>query len=351
MCVCPQCYYGGQCQFKSTAFRLSLDAVLGYHILPHIKMIQQPTIIKFSLALTIIMTIAGFIDGILSVMTFKDQELRSRGCGVYLLGSAITTLFTMSMFALKFSILIITQMSYTTNRSFLNFQCISIDFLLRISLYMDQWLNACVAIDRAITAVKGTSFNKNTSKRLARYVILALILFVISTTIHDPFHRNLSNDNSDDDGENRIWCIASYSSAVKIYDSFVNIFHFIAPFFINLISAIIIIRTTFVLQRNVHPNESYRKILFEQLRQHGHLLCGSFFLVILAIPRIIISLISNCMESINDPWLYVIGYFISFIPSTLTFVLFILPSKNYKGVFRKTIQQYLTTIKRHLHIA
>ncbi|CAF0882892.1 unnamed protein product [Adineta steineri] len=351
MCVCPECYYGGQCQFKSTAFRLSLDAILGYHILPHIKMIQQPTIIKFSLALTIIMTIAGFIDGILSVMTFKDQELRSRGCGIYLLGSAITTLFTMSMFALKFSILIVTQMSNTTNRSFLNSQCISIDFLLRISLYMDQWLNACVAIDRAITAVKGVSFNKDTSKRLARYVILALILFIISTTIHDPFHRNLSDDNSDDDGENRIWCIAIYSSAVEIYDSFVNIFHFIAPFFINLISAIIIIRTTFVLHRNVHPNESYRKILFEQLRQHGHLVSGSFFLVILGIPRVIISLISNCMESINDPWIYVIGYFISFVPSTLTFVLFILPSKNYKGVFRKTIQQYLTTIKRHLYIA
>ncbi|CAF0846582.1 unnamed protein product [Adineta steineri] len=352
VCVCPQCYYGGQCQFKSTTFRLSLDAILGYHILPHIKLTQQLTIVKFSLALTIIMTIAGFIDGILSVMTFKDQELRSRGCGVYLLGSAITTLFTMSMFALKFSILIITQMSYTTNRSFLNFQCISIDFLLRISLYMDQWLNACVAIDRAITAVKGTSFNKKTSKRLARYVILALIVFIISTTIYDPFYRDLlyENNNDEDDGEKRIWCIASYSSAVEIYDSFVNVFHFVVPFFINLISAIIIIRTTIALQINVHPDENYRKILFAQLRQHGHLIYGSIFLVILAIPRIIISLISDCMKAIVNPWLYLIGYFISFIPSTLTFVLFILPSKNYKGVFRKTIQQYLTTIKRHLHI-
>ncbi|CAF1130475.1 unnamed protein product [Adineta steineri] len=353
MCVCPQCYYGTQCQFKSTAFRLSLDAILGYHILPHIRLIQQPTIVQFSLALTIIMTIAGFIDGILSVMTFKDQELRSIGCGVYLLGSAITTLFTMSMFALKFSILIVTQMSYTTNRSFLNFQCISIDFLVRISLYMDQWLNACVAIDRAITAVKGTSFNKKRSKRLARYVILALIVFIISTTIYDPFYRDLlyENNNDDDDSEKRIWCIASYSSGVQVYDSFVNIFHFIAPFFINLISAIIIIRTTIVLQVNINRHESYRKILLAQLRHHGHLLYGSVFLVILAIPRIIISLLSNCMETINDPWIYIIGYFISFIPSTLTFILFILPSKNYKGVFRKTIQQYLTTIKRHLHIA
>ncbi len=32
------------------------------------------------------------------------------------------------------------------------------DFILRVCLSMDQWLNTCVAIERAMTAIKGTGF-------------------------------------------------------------------------------------------------------------------------------------------------------------------------------------------------
>ena len=52
-------------------------------------------------------------------------------------------------------------MTYITNRSFFNFQCYSLDFLLRICLTMDKWLNACVATERAfITLLKESNFDK-----------------------------------------------------------------------------------------------------------------------------------------------------------------------------------------------
>ncbi|CAF1356637.1 unnamed protein product [Adineta steineri] len=348
MCVCSQCYYGTRCQFSSNGFSLSLDAILGYHILPHIKIIQQPHTVKFSLALTIIMTILGFMNGILSLITFKNKEPRDIGCGLYLLGSSITSLFITFMFILKFSILIHTQISYSTNRLFLSSQCITIDFLLRIGLYMDQWFYACVAIERMITTIKGIHFNKKTSKKMAQYIIPMIVILIISTTIHDPIHRRLIYDEDND--EKRIWCIASYSSRIQIYDSFVNIFHFFIPFIINLISAIMIIRTTARLHRAVHPQEIYQRVLHVQIQRHSHLLYAPIILIILAIPRSILSFVSGCMKSVDDSWVFLIGYFISFIPPTITFILFVLPSKSYKKEFWKSIKKYRTTIQTHLHI-
>jgi hypothetical protein len=64
LCICLPCFYGRRCQFSTRGFDLSLDAILGYHILPGISLTQQPFIIKISLALTIILAVTGLINGI-----------------------------------------------------------------------------------------------------------------------------------------------------------------------------------------------------------------------------------------------------------------------------------------------
>jgi hypothetical protein len=255
----------------------------------------------------------------------------------------------MTIFALKFWILIIAQMTYLTNRLFLKSQCISIDFLLQICLNLNQWLNACVAVERAVTTMKGTKFSKEKSKQMAKYILLGLIILNISTTIHDPIHRRLIEDD-DDDNEKRIWCFVTYPSELQTFNTVMNIFHFLTPFIINLISAPIIIIVTARQKITVQKNQTYRKILKEQIQHHRHLLITPSVLVILAVPRLILYFVSSCMKSINDPWLFLTGYFISFIPSMLTFVVFVVPSKTYKQQFWKTYERYKKAIQRRLHL-
>ena len=38
VCLCSECHYGSRCQFTTKEMSLSLDAVLGYHILPNISL-------------------------------------------------------------------------------------------------------------------------------------------------------------------------------------------------------------------------------------------------------------------------------------------------------------------------
>jgi hypothetical protein len=82
--------------------------------------------------------VTGLLDSVLSTMIFKNKIVREVDCGLYLLDSSITILLTMLMFRLKFFILLLEQMTIVANRSFLLFQCHSIDFLLGVSLYIDQ---------------------------------------------------------------------------------------------------------------------------------------------------------------------------------------------------------------------
>ncbi|CAF3605898.1 unnamed protein product [Adineta steineri] len=160
MCVCPTCFYGSQCQFSTNGYGLSLDAILGNHIQQYVNIKDQTIIVQISLILTVLMTFTGLMDGICSLITFKHKDIRKTGCGIYLLSSSITTLFTMILFFIKFHILLISQMIFLTNHSFLQFQCVTIDYLLRIALNMDQWLNACVAYERTIIVIKEHNFDK-----------------------------------------------------------------------------------------------------------------------------------------------------------------------------------------------
>ncbi|UJR07222.1 hypothetical protein I4U23_011510 [Adineta vaga] len=250
---------------------------------------------------------------------------------------------------LKFCILIIAQTKHLTNRSFLYSQCVSIDFILRIGLQLDQWLHACVAMERIITVTKGVKFNKIKSKAMAKYIALCLFMIIIITNIHDPFHRRLINDDdNNDENIRRIWCIAVHSSTFEKVNFYVNILHCLGPFIMNIVSAILIISITARRRTVAQSNQSYQHFLFGQLREHKHLFIASITMIILVIPRLIISFVSGCMKSMDDSEVFLAGYFISFIPSTLTFVVFVLPSKTYKDEFKQTIKRYQSRWRMYL---
>ncbi|CAF1362004.1 unnamed protein product [Adineta steineri] len=123
-------------------------------------------------------------------------------------------------------------------------------------------------------------------------------------------------------------------------------FHFITPFIINLVSSIILITRKSHQESNLQTDRTYYQLLRQQLHEHKNLLIAPVVLVILALPRLIISYVSKCMKSSNNSWIYLIGYFISFIPSMLIFFIYVLPSTLYKQEFHKTIARYRTKIQR-----
>jgi len=68
------------------------------------------------------------------------------------------------------------------------------------------------------------------------------------------------------------------------------------------------------------------------------------------VPRLILSLISGCVDPSSNPWLYLCGYFISYTPPMLIFAVFILPSELYTKTFKEEIAQWLQRKEQHNYL-
>ncbi|CAF1513822.1 unnamed protein product [Rotaria magnacalcarata] len=333
-CVCRQCYFGSRCQFSTEGSTLSLDIILGYQIKTKTSLYYQPKILKLAIVLTTIMYVFGIVNAFLCFQTFRRKQTQNVGCGLYLLATSIASFATMLIFKIKFWFLLASKIGWIDHRSFLNTQCTFFEFSLRLFLNAGEWLTASVGIERAVNVTQGVNFNKAKSVKVAKWIILFVFIGNISTLIYDPMYRRLI----DDEEEQRTWCVTNYSPSVGIFDVAINIFHFCIPFAMNCISALVIIYNTAYIRAKSQEKISFKQNLYKQIAVNKHLLISPFLLIILALPRLIISFLSGCMKSVNDSWFYLMGHFISFIPSMMTFAVFVLPSDMYKKEFKQFIR-------------
>ncbi|CAF1318412.1 unnamed protein product [Adineta steineri] len=130
--------------------------------------------------------------------------------------------------------------------------------------------------------------------------------------IYEFIHRDLLDDYE----ERRVWCVLRYSQSVETNATVVQYFHFIAPFLVSFISAISIIVYITRLKTIIRSQFSYQQQLLDQINHYKQLDISPVILFILLFSRFLISLLSTCIKSSRNPWLYLGGYFVSFIPSS-----------------------------------
>lgn len=331
---------------------LTLDDILRDELRPNIALNNQSFSIKFSAALTIIMFVGGLINSILCFITFQNKECRQIGCGMYLLASSVTSFLTIIMFTIKFWFVVLNQINVSTSLSVLRGGCVSIEVILKYFFYLDGWFNACTAVERAMQVFKGTKFDKKKSIYFARGIILILPFCIISTLIHELMYRRLfvyppeTDKTTDDVIERYVSCITHYSPTVQNYNTVILFVHLTVPFVANLCSALFIIFGV-ARQRSVsRTGQTFSEHIREQFKEHKQLIISPVILLVLSIPRLIISLLPNCVNTSEDFWSYLSAYFISFIPSMLMFFIFVVPSELYI----KALKQSLKNTRRYTHI-
>jgi len=348
------CVIGDQCSLFTKGIGLTINDILRNKIQSNIPFRKQSTLIQTAAGLTMIMFVIGFINGILSLITFRNKELRKVGCGIYLLASSITSLLAITMFTLKFWFVVLIQQYSIVRSSILQTDCVFVGPALKLCLYLDGWLNACVAIERTVNVSKGVNFDKKMSRHAARWVTLILPIFIMSTLIHEPIHHelfehtthkynpiNISHNltmNLTMTNEHTVLCVIRYSRSVQTYNTITLFIHLVVPFVANLFSALFIIFGTARRRSTAKTNKkSFKEHAVNQIREHKQLLISPFILLLLALPRLIMSLVSGCVDPSEDPWLYLCGYFISFTPPMLIFTVFVLPSELYRKTFKDSI--------------
>jgi hypothetical protein len=388
------CIIGDHCDPHSKSIGLTLDNILNREIKTNTTFNHQSFSIKISAALTIIMFIGGSLNSVLTFITFKAEDAQQVGCGMYLLVSAVTSFLTISMFVVKFWFVVLTQINISTSLSILRGGCVSIEPILKLCLYSDTWLNACVAVERAIHVLKGVQFDKKKSKRIARWIIIILPFCIMATLIHESIYRELfvyqpainktvdnetyvnrtdegtteryvtldrtdggttvryaplnRTDEGTTDGyvplnradegttERYVSCVTPYSRSVQDYNTVILFFHLIAPFIANLFSALFIIFGAARQRSVVRTGRSFKQHVCEQFREHKQLIISPMVLFVLSVPRLITSALHGCLNTSGFLWLYLGAYFISFTPSMLIFMIFVFPSDLYMKIFKES---------------
>ena len=333
---------------------LTINDILRNKIQSKTSFGKQSAFVKTAAAITMIMFAIGLINGFFSLITFQNEDARKVGCGLYLLASSITSLLTITTFTIKFWFTVLIQMHSIVNASVLQADCVFIGPFLKLCLCLDGWLNACVAIERIVNVSKGVTFNKEMSKHAARWIIFLLPILIIGTIVHEPISHNLFsyitqkyksiNNNSTEniliETEHNTMCVIRYSRSVQTYNTVTLFFHLIVPFLVNLYSALFIIFGTAQKRAATQKKHTFKQHALKQMNEHKQLLISPIILLVLAVPRLIISLVSGCVDPSNNPWLYLCAYFISYLPPMLIFIVFVLPSELYKKIFDESVKRW-----------
>jgi hypothetical protein len=248
------------------------------------------------------------------------------------------------MFTIKFWFVVLTQINVSTSLSVLRGGCRSLEVILKFSLYLDGWLNGFVAVERAVHVFKGVNFDKKKSQHFARRIIFLSPLCIIITLIHELLYRQLLVYSPETDETNKetieryVSCVTHYSPAVQDYNTFILFFHLVAPFLLNLCSALLIIFGAARLRSVAQTNRSFSEHIREQFQEHKQLIISPMILLILSIPRLIISLLPDRTKVSENLWLYLSAYLISFIPSMMIFLIFVIPSEFYMKTFKQSLK-------------
>ena len=328
ICACRNCFFGDKCQFYAKGFGWTLDEILGYEIKRDTSLFDQPYSVQLSAIITMLMFVMGIINAILAIVAFKKNT--DVGCGVYLFASSLTSLLVVIWFTLKFWFLFLSHMDSSFQQIILYTNCMVIEPLLKALLQLNNWLNGLIALERAWIVFKGIGYKQKKSKQVAKWTIFFLIFMILTLLAPYLSHIHLFNDKK----EERSWCVVRYSSSLQWYSSAIIFFHVVGPFAINLFSSIFIIVQTARLQNIARHTRRYFKHFKSKLKQFQHLLITPVALVILSLPYLTISLTLDCSKSSRNFYFYLSGYFVSFIPSILGFVIFFLPLHVYRQQFR-----------------
>ena len=350
-CLCPSChYYGALCQFSLGQQGLSLDALIGIEMRTGKALSEQSLLIKLCLSILTMMITFGSVGNVLCLMTFARKKSRETGCGYYLLNMSLYNQLVLLVLGLRFVYLLNTQMVVWSDRRGSLILCQCLEYGLIVLPNLSNWLSACVSIERTYAVVRGALFNKQTSIRVAKYLCVLFLILLAGTTVHKPFARQLIEDPR---LGRYTWCITKFNSqSWQKLASILSIFHLLGPFLINFLSTgillVVITRQRSTIRKD-KTTLSFSAALRKQMAYYKHLIISPMILLILNFPRLVISLGSVCVDTSWRNYVYLAGYFISFLPFMTTFFIFITPAPVYQDEFKLCLSRirFLTNCCSH----
>jgi hypothetical protein len=305
---CSSCSYGPLCQFTTAYYGITSFQTLFC------------SIEYISISLIISILLLGSLLNSLAIGTYRQPKAREMVGVYYRLWIAIIGQIGL--------IIVVSHILFEKTKNE-KIGCYILEYIRKGLHASYDSLTACTTLERTMLIYQGISFNKIGSRRISKLVIPILILYHFISILPELFYRQLNYSS------NRYWCILKFpaDSLILRYESLINIFHFILPYFINLILPIFWILTLTKSKSILYKNNStwinLNKVLFAQ----KHTLIPCYTLVLFNTPRFIFTFYLTCIKQQWQNTAYIIAYCLSLVPFMINLLIFILPSPKYRPEF------------------
>ena len=338
-CICPSCTFGTLCQFTTRNYFITMDILIGVEIKPdHRSFKDQSLVITLTFVLLVLILAFGTVSNTISFLILTSGKLQKVSCDFYLLQLTIVSEIGILTLLARYLYMLFSQTVFIESMDFLRYSCIILEYLVRLIPSLFDWFTVCISLERTYIVFSNTHSTSSItwrSTRITRLVIAATYLLNMATTMHRPFHMFLVGEPSlHSDRPRHPWCILRFSSnSWNTYEKFISIFHLVTPLMINLISItsflVYKIKFQFTMAKRNGP-KSLCSVIRDQLVKYRPILIGTMVVILLELPRCVLTLVYGCVQSRWQRYLYLNVYLISYIPLIGIVLIYILPSPKYR---------------------
>ncbi|CAF2906985.1 unnamed protein product [Rotaria sp. Silwood2] len=249
------------------------------------------------------------------------------GNGIYRLWISIIGQIGITVITIRLLLIFVTKSSQWIT-------CFGLDYLIAVLISLYYSLTACIAIERTVAVYTHLLFNKMQSRNVAKTIIPILIVYHSLIAIHEFFQRRLLSDRHFSDHR---WCSLYYNTPNRsIFIKFTNVFHLLFPYLINLITPILMFTRLTREKATINQNTTTWSNFITVLSTYKYNVISPSIIIILTTPRIILTFFLTCITYSWQNTMYLIVYFLSFVPLMTCLFIFVFPSSK----FRKALRQF-----------
>ncbi len=335
LCLCPHCHHGKMCQYSTELMSFTLDSLI-------VKDFQNNYRVSAGIyiSIAVLIFLFGFFNNLCSFLTFIRPKPRKFGVGNYLLIVSIINQCSLLLLLLKVIHIIIGSNGILFYYENLNlYSCKIVSYLLSVFTRIIYWLTSFVTIDRLCLIFFPTSIILKNPRFIIGLSIFA-ILTVSGMHVHEMLYYTTIVDLSTP--ANDTLCVTSYTqSLVSSYNRINVLVHYFVPFLIQVIAiTITIIQTAFSRARaNGNQQQTFAYFFKKQFKRQKEQYATPIIVVLSVLPQAILSFSYACSK-LTEPWqryTLLTTYFLSYLPQSLGFILYVLPSTAFSDEFRQTV--------------
>jgi hypothetical protein len=270
--------------------------------------------------------IIGLFNNFCSFVTFKRPRPRKFGVGNYLLVVSCFNQIALLFLLFKFLEMTIGIIGIGS--------CKIISYFLSVMTRSTYWLTNCISVDRLLMILFPTSSSlKNARLSIGISILTLIILFGMH--VHEIIDYTIIEHLS----TGSLICVTNFNTKlISTYNRISTLIHYLLPFFVQIISITsLIILAARSRVKAMGQKMTFSQVLKKQFDTQKELDVTPSIIILSALPQAILTFSFACTQ-LSDLQRHTLlaSYLFSYSPQVFGFILYVLPSTDYKKEFYET---------------